>query len=70
MTATRARRGRVSRRARSPEKRTPQAVAPIFCDNWWRHLVAHRSRSLFALFPVVYIVSAAFNPDPSLTAPS
>ena len=38
-------------------------------DNWWRYLVGILA-ILFALFPVVYVVSAAFNPIPSLQARS
>ena len=33
--------------------------------NWWRYLVGLLA-IVFALFPVVYIISAAFNPIPSL----
>ena len=35
--------------------------------NWWRHLVALATVA-FALFPVVYIVSSAFNADPTLVS--
>ncbi len=37
--------------------------------NWWRYLVSLVGIA-FALFPVVYVVSAAFNPVPSLTGAS
>jgi arabinogalactan oligomer/maltooligosaccharide transport system permease protein len=33
--------------------------------NWWRHLIGIAA-SLFALFPVAYVTSAAFNADQSL----
>ncbi len=36
-------------------------------ENWWRHAVAIVTL-VFALFPVVYIVSAAFNADPTLVS--
>jgi arabinogalactan oligomer/maltooligosaccharide transport system permease protein len=42
---------------------------PKFRDTWWRHLVAIVFGA-FALFPALYIVSAAFNRDPSLTGAS
>jgi len=37
--------------------------------NWWRYLVALVAL-FFALFPVLYVVSAAFNPSPSLSSAS
>ena len=40
-----------------------------FADNWWRHLVALIG-VVIALFPVAYIVSAAFNGDNSLSGSS
>ncbi|HJV29104.1 MAG TPA: sugar ABC transporter permease [Gaiellaceae bacterium] len=36
-------------------------------EDWWRHAVAIVTL-VFALFPVVYIVSAAFNADPTLVS--
>jgi arabinogalactan oligomer/maltooligosaccharide transport system permease protein len=36
-------------------------------SNWWRHVVAIVT-IVFALFPVVYVVSAAFNSDPTLVS--
>ncbi len=36
-------------------------------SNWWRHAVALITL-VFALFPVVYIISAAFNADPTLVS--
>ena len=36
---------------------------PIFSYNWWRYLVS-LAAILFALFPIVWVVSAAFSPDP------
>jgi arabinogalactan oligomer / maltooligosaccharide transport system permease protein len=40
---------------------------PLLAGNWWRYLVS-LAAILFALFPVAYVVSAAFNPVPSLTS--
>jgi ABC-type maltose transport system permease subunit len=40
---------------------------PIFSYNWWRYLVS-LAAILFALFPVVFVLSAAFNAIPSLTS--
>lgn len=40
-----------------------------FADNWWRHAVALIGVAI-ALFPVAYIVSAAFNGDNSLSGSS
>lgn len=37
--------------------------------HWWRHIVASAA-VIFALFPVVYIVAAAFNADQSLSGAS
>ena len=53
----------------------PQALArrrrgpSVFRGMWWRHLIAIVA-VLFALFPIVYILSAAFNSDQSLSASS
>ena len=38
-------------------------------DTWWRHLVGLLAVG-FSLFPVAYIVSAAFNTDPTLSGAS
>jgi arabinogalactan oligomer/maltooligosaccharide transport system permease protein len=46
--------------------RKPKKSRPKFKDTWWRHLVG-MTALLFALFPVVYIVSASFNETPTLT---
>jgi arabinogalactan oligomer / maltooligosaccharide transport system permease protein len=46
--------------------RKPRRSRPKFKDTWWRHLVGIAAL-LFALFPVVYIISAAFNADQTLT---
>jgi arabinogalactan oligomer/maltooligosaccharide transport system permease protein len=43
-------------RARAPKRR------PKWKETWWRHVVAWIA-IVFALFPVVYIVSSAFNAD-------
>ena len=40
---------------------------PLLSGNWWRYLVGLVA-IVFAVFPVVYVVSAAFNPIPSLTS--
>jgi arabinogalactan oligomer/maltooligosaccharide transport system permease protein len=40
-----------------------------FADTWWRHLIALIG-VVIALFPVAYIVSAAFNGDNSLSGSS
>jgi arabinogalactan oligomer/maltooligosaccharide transport system permease protein len=40
---------------------------PPLAGNWWRYLVS-LAAILFALFPFVYVLSAAFNPIPSLTS--
>jgi arabinogalactan oligomer/maltooligosaccharide transport system permease protein len=40
---------------------------PLFSYNWWRYLVSLAAIA-FALFPVVYVLSAAFNAVPSLTS--
>ena len=50
-----------ARRQATPGRR------PIFSYNWWRYLVSIAA-ILFALFPIVWVVSAAFNPIPSLTS--
>lgn len=48
--------------AERPRRRRPKRGS-----NWWRHAVAIVTL-VFALFPVVYIVSAAFNADPTLVS--
>jgi arabinogalactan oligomer / maltooligosaccharide transport system permease protein len=40
---------------------------PKWRENWWRHLVGVIA-IVFALFPVVYVVSGAFNADDTLAA--
>lgn len=42
---------------------------PRFADTWWRHAIALFA-AVIALFPVVYIISAAFNADNSLSGAS
>jgi arabinogalactan oligomer/maltooligosaccharide transport system permease protein len=42
---------------------------PLLAGNWWRYLVSLLA-ILFALFPFVYVLSAAFDPIPSLTGAS
>jgi arabinogalactan oligomer/maltooligosaccharide transport system permease protein len=48
-----------------------EAPAPkrSFADTWWRHLVALLAVA-FAIFPAVYVVSAAFNGDQSISGAS
>jgi len=46
--------------------RKPKKSRPKFKDTWWRHVVGIAAL-LFALFPVVYIISASFNATPTLT---
>jgi arabinogalactan oligomer/maltooligosaccharide transport system permease protein len=40
---------------------------PLLSYNWWRYLVSILA-ILFAFFPFAYVLSAAFNPIPSLTS--
>ena len=58
--------GRGDRRHAAPSRCTP-GRRPIFSYNWWRYIVSLVA-ILFAIFPIVYVVSAAFNPIPSLTS--
>ena len=53
----------------APRVETAQARRrkPILEYNWWRYLVSLLA-ILFALFPIVYVVSASLNPIPSLTS--
>ena len=46
--------------------RKPAKKRPKFKNTWWRHLVGLLA-VVFALFPVVYIMWAAFNATPTLT---
>ncbi len=39
---------------------------PLLAGNWWRYLVSLAAMA-FALFPILYVVSAAFNPVDSLS---
>ena len=48
---------------------SPTPERPPFREVWWRYVVGLVAMA-FALFPVVYIVSAAFNPVPSLSTAS
>ena len=50
-------------RERRPKK------GPSLSDTWWRHVIAIIAL-IFALFPVAYILSAAFNGDNSLSGSS
>lgn len=52
---------------RAPRPVRRSSFAPWFRRNGWRHLVAWLTLG-FALFPVVWIVSASFNPTGSLNA--
>jgi arabinogalactan oligomer / maltooligosaccharide transport system permease protein len=57
----------VATRARAGERgRRPLR---LFRGNWWRHLVGIAAVA-FAMFPVAYVVSAAFNADQSLSGAS
>ena len=47
----------------------PKPERAPFREVWWRYLVGLIAMA-FALFPVVYVVSAAFNPVPSLSTAS
>jgi arabinogalactan oligomer / maltooligosaccharide transport system permease protein len=49
-------------------KRAPHRRPPLK-DTWWRHLVALVAIAI-SLFPVAYIISAAFSADASLTGTS
>ena len=53
----------------APRVETAQARRrkPILEYNWWRYLVSLLA-ILFALFPIVYVVSASLNPVSSLTS--
>ena len=52
---------------RSAERRRKKG--PSFSDTWWRHLIAIVA-AVISLFPVAYIISAAFNADSSLSGSS
>jgi arabinogalactan oligomer/maltooligosaccharide transport system permease protein len=52
---------------RTAQRRAPRRRA--FRDTWWRHVVGIVA-VVFSLFPVVYIVSAAFNESDSLSSAS
>ena len=47
----------------------PRPQRPPFRDLWWRYVVGILAIA-FAVFPAIYIISAAFNPIPSLSASS
>jgi arabinogalactan oligomer/maltooligosaccharide transport system permease protein len=53
--------------AKAARKRAPRGRA--FADTWWRHLIGVAAAA-FSLFPIVYIVSAAFNENDSLSSAS
>ncbi len=44
-----------------------KAPRPPMGDTWWRHVVAILA-VIVAVFPAVYVVSAAFNADPSISS--
>jgi arabinogalactan oligomer/maltooligosaccharide transport system permease protein len=52
-----------------PRARTARRRRRLLQGNWWRYLVSLLAIG-FALFPIVYVVSAAFDPIPSLTTAS
>lgn len=51
---------------RAKEAETPAPRGPGIRKTWWRHAVAIAA-VVVSLFPVAYIISAAFNADASLT---
>ena len=53
--------------ATAAEKRAPRR--PQLGDMWWRHVVALLALA-FALFPIAYIISAAFSADGTLSGAS
>jgi arabinogalactan oligomer/maltooligosaccharide transport system permease protein len=55
-------------RVRSREKRAPRKRLS-FSDTWWRHLVGVVA-ALFALFPIWFVVSAAFSREDSVSGTS
>jgi arabinogalactan oligomer / maltooligosaccharide transport system permease protein len=56
--------------AATPKTRTRRRPRkPSFKGTWWRHLVALTAIA-FSLFPAVYVLSAAFNADQSLSGSS
>jgi arabinogalactan oligomer/maltooligosaccharide transport system permease protein len=55
-------------RARGVERRAPRSRG-LRWDNWWRHLVGVIA-VLFSLFPIWFLVSAAFNADNSVSGTS
>jgi arabinogalactan oligomer/maltooligosaccharide transport system permease protein len=59
----------IDRAEAAPRVETAQKRSrrPIFSYNWWRYLVSLLA-IVFALFPIVYVVSASLNPIASLTA--
>jgi arabinogalactan oligomer / maltooligosaccharide transport system permease protein len=59
----------IDRAEAPPRVETAQARRrkPILEYNWWRYLVSLLA-ILFALFPIVYVVSASLNPVSSLTS--
>ena len=46
-----------------------KAPRPPRSDTWWRHVVAILA-VIVAVFPAAYVVSAAFNGDPSISSAS
>ncbi len=58
---------RTLEQAAAAEKRAPRR--PELGDMWWRHLVALAALA-FALFPIAYIISAAFSADGTLSGAS
>jgi arabinogalactan oligomer / maltooligosaccharide transport system permease protein len=55
--------------ATKTEVKAAKPRRPHLRDTWWRHLVAIVF-AVIALFPPLYVLSAAFNRDPSLTGAS
>ena len=52
-----------------PRVEEPSGPPRRLGENWWRHVVGILA-ALYALFPVAYVVSAAFNADSSLSGAS
>jgi arabinogalactan oligomer/maltooligosaccharide transport system permease protein len=50
-----------------PRVRSGRKPGRLLRGNWWRYLVSLLAIG-FALFPIVYVISAAFDPIPSLTS--
>ena len=63
MTTVEHREAALAARPRAGVRRRPPR--PLFRGMWWRHVVGLIAIA-FALFPIAYVVSAAFNADQSI----